>query len=57
MSFALPKSLKELMHSEVALVTGTALLTTAVLCSYHVMQNADGQELLAVAVSNLALMF
>ena len=45
------------MHSEVALVTGTALLTTAVLCSYHVMQNADGQELLAVAVSNLALMF
>ena len=57
MSFALPATMKELMHSEIALVTGTALLTTAVLCSYHVMQNADGQGLLTVAISNLALIF
>jgi len=57
MSFALPKSFKELMQSRIALVIGTAMLTTAVLAAYSVMMNADGQTLLAAATENLMNIF
>lgn len=53
MDLSMPKNLNEFMHSRVALVTGTALMTTAVLCAYHVMVNADGQTLLLTAMTNL----
>lgn len=48
-----PKTFNELMHSQIALTIGTALLATAVLCAYSVMMNADGNYLLAEAAKNL----
>jgi len=57
MSFELPKSINELMQSRVALIIGTAALTTAVLCAYNVMVNADGQTLLVTATKNLMSVF
>jgi len=57
MDLTMPKSMHELMHTRIALVIGTALMTTAVLCAYYVMHNADGYDLLSVAVTNLISTF
>lgn len=48
-----PRTLAEVVHSPITLVTGTATLTTAVLLSYQYIRNADGNLLLDVAFGNL----
>jgi len=47
------QKVKNLLDSKIALVIGTALITTAVLCSYRFMRNSDGDILLEVAFGNL----
>ena len=53
MALHIPKDFNEVVHSPVTLVTGTALITTAVLVAYNNIRNADGDILLDVATSNL----
>ena len=53
MALHMPKNFSEVIHSPVTLVSGTALLTTAVLVAYDNIRNADGEILLDVATGNL----
>ncbi len=53
MALHIPKNFNEVVHSPVTLVSGTALLTTAVLLAYDNIRNADGEILLDVATNNL----
>jgi len=57
MNLAMPRNFNEFLHAPITLITGTALCTTAVLCAYHVMKNAEGELLLATAVTNLMSLF
>lgn len=56
MSFHVPKTFDEVMHSPITLITGTAAITTAVICAYYNMRNAQGNILLDEAAENLITM-
>lgn len=52
----IPRTMGEVLHSRITLVTGTAAATTAVIFAYNYMRNADGDILLDVATGNLISM-
>ena len=50
----IPKNFQEVVHSPVTLVSGTALLATAVILAYNFIKN--GEVLIDVAAGNLISM-
>ncbi|NCP67554.1 hypothetical protein GW756_04755 [bacterium] len=52
----IPKNFQEVVHSPVTLVSGTALLATAVILAYNFIKNANGEVLIDVAAGNLISM-